>query len=211
MEFSFQVLSCLLFTGPPTSFTGPPTSSSSLAPCVRGLERFDTDKPLTSLSSESSSSADGLPPHQAYIQPGKMKIGNMTSVPAINTIQHSSFGSPQHSSPIKFGGAASRTGSLHSSSGGHSDSFSFPRGLMVYPVMTEEEVVTGNGYYGSEGDSERESISPPRINHHDEVGAVDLKALFTYIVTHSSCVIVIRSKLKIEGFFLNIVPRSFIT
>ena len=144
-------------------------STSHLTPCVRGLEQFD-DKPPTSLSSESS---DGLPPHESYIQPGKMKIGNTTSVPALNTIHHS-FGAQQQqqqhqqtSANSKFG--SSRTESVHSS-----DSFSFPRsglssGLSVFPKMVEV-----SEYFGSEADSERESISPPRSNQHDEVSHTNI-------------------------------------
>jgi hypothetical protein len=82
-----------------------------------------------------------------------MKIGNTTSVPALNTMHH------QHAipKPSNLFAATSRTESVRSS-----DSFSFHRNLKMVEMV--------NGYFGSEADSERESISPPRMmNQHDEV------------------------------------------
>jgi hypothetical protein len=123
----------------------------------------------------SSESSDGFPPHAAYILPGKMKIGNATSVPAINSMQHSFAAATGHAAPAsghKFAASPPRSESLRSSSGGHSDSFSYQRNR-------KSAEAAGNGGFGSEADSERESISPPRhLLHHDEVRHQSLQFFF---------------------------------
>ena len=127
------------------------------------VDHFDEKSP-TSLSSESS---DGLPPHEAYILPGKMKIGGTTTVPALNSMHHS-FAAASHlhnSSPKNHGFGTSRSESIRSSSAGNLDSFSF-----LHRSLKASEPA---GYFGSEADSERESISPPRLlPPHDEVRIV---------------------------------------
>ena len=130
----------------------------------------------------SSESSDGLPPHESYIMPGKMKIGNV-SVPAINTMHHNFATAMSHhhqntSSPKNALLASSRSESIRSSSAGNSDSFSFlHRGLKLAEAA---------GYFGSEADSERESISPPRLLQQlDEVGpfklAFSIGAVYFYV------------------------------
>ena len=143
-----------------SSSSTPNATSQNVVDVDVNIDHFDEKSP-TSLSSESS---DGLPPHEAYILPGKMKIGSATTVPALNSMHHS-FATSSHlhnSSPKNHGFASSRSESIRSSSAANSDSFSF-----LHRSMKVSEPV---GYFGSEADSERESISPPRLlPPHDEV------------------------------------------
>lgn len=86
----------------------------------------------------SSTSSDGLPPHEAYIQPGKMKIGAM-SVPAINTIHLQSFG---------------QSLSKSRNDTGRSESFTYSR------TFSPMQLVDLGEFCGSEGSLDRESASP---------------------------------------------------
>lgn len=102
----------------------------------------------------SSASSDGLPPHAAYIQPGKMKIG-ATSVPAINTIHLQSFGQTNGTGSTKSPAMRGETG--------RSESFTYGR---TFPPL---QLVNLGEFCGSEGSLDRESASPPLNVQRDTV------------------------------------------